>query len=191
MTPSQTPTKYSVSVWEVVAIIGGALVLVILGCSGVVIKFVKNASEPTRVKAIAERIVEYQIPGKSKGWFGINIGSGEIALVGSADVQLLVGKLSVDTQTKENDMVEIFSEILLLNNVTFSRIENKKLCGITVPVTIEKGELSLSKQSSPVPAIRYKAAAIFNDSEQLVILRTIGKNAEENVAQVFNSLKCK
>ncbi len=191
MTPSQTPTKYSVSVWEVVTIISGALVLVILGFSGVVIKFVKNASEPTRVKAIAERIVEYQIPGKSKGWFGINIGSGEIALVGSADVQLLVGKLSVDTQTKENDIAEVFSEILLLNNVTSSRIENKNLCGITVPVTIEKGELSLSKQSSPVPAIRYRAAAIFKDSEQLVILRTIGKNAEENVAHVFNSLKCK
>lgn len=191
MTPSQTPTKYSVSVWEVVAIIGGALVLVILGFSGLVIKFVKNASEPTRVKAIAERIVEYQIPGKSKGWFGINIGSGEIALVGSADVQLLVGKLSVDAQTKENDMAEIFSEILSLNNVTSSRIENRNLCGITVPVTIEKGELSLSKQSSPVPAIRYRAAVIFKDSEQLVILRTIGKNAEENVAQVFNSLKCK
>ncbi len=191
MTSSQTSTKYSVSAWEVVAIISGALLLVSLGFSGVVIKFVKNASEPTRVKAIAERVVDYQIPGESKGWFGINIGSGKIALVGSADVQLLAGKLTVDEKTKENDIAEIFSEILLLNNLSFSRIENKNLCGINVPVTIEKGELSLSNQSSPVPAIRYRAKAVFKDSEQLVILRAIGKNAEENVERVFNSLKCK
>lgn len=197
MTNTQpTPTQYRVSIWEFMAITAGAIILISLGCVGLGVKFVRNAFQPKRAEAIVRNIMEYQIPDGAQGLFGVNIGSGKIGVLGSTDaqseVQLLVGKFSIDSLNKTNDITEIVNNMFNdLDNVTASRTENKNFCGVSVPVKIDEGELTLPNQTLPISAVRYTAKATFEDSERLVILLINGPNAETKAAQIFNSLKCK
>ncbi|MGE5656244.1 MAG: hypothetical protein ACM37W_06470 [Actinomycetota bacterium] len=194
---NEIPT-YRVSFWELSFIVMGALSLISASVVGIGIKALNNAFNPARAEAIAKSIFDYQIPGGSKGSFGVNIGSVKLARVQSAknppDIFLLVGKLPLNKETDREELnkgdeppPDTSDEEF---NVTASRIENKVFCGKTVPVTIKEGKQSLSNLPSPLPAIRYIVSLTETDAERVVILTTNGTNAQEKAVAVFNSLRC-
>jgi hypothetical protein len=78
-----SPIQHHVSIWEGIAITAGALLLVVTGLAGLGVKALNNASDPGRAEAIAKSIMQYTLPGGSKGLFGTNIGGGKIAVVTS------------------------------------------------------------------------------------------------------------
>lgn len=193
-------TQYPVRVWEVILIVMGAITLIGAGLVGLVIKASTNALDPARAEAIAKSLINYKIPGGSQGIFGINIGSAKLAWVRSstnpADVVLFIGKTPINKDTDDNDPSDGFEGTPSNSadenfSITASHIENKELCGKTVPVTIEQGQQTLTNHPSPMPAIRYIASITENDIKRVVILTTNGENASSKAATVFNSLRCK
>jgi hypothetical protein len=79
---SLNPPVPSVTVWEVIAIAAGSVLLVAMGAVGLVYKFFLNAANPQRATQIASSLMEYHIPG-AEGVFGANLGGAKVAIVGS------------------------------------------------------------------------------------------------------------
>ena len=190
--------QYRVRVVEVILIVMGAFALIGASMVGLGIKALNNAFNPARAEAIAKSIVDYQIPGGSKGSFGVNIGSAKIAWVQSVksppDVFLLVGKVPLNKETDREELnkgdepsSDNSDEEL---SVTSSYLENKVFCGKTIPVTIKEGEQTLTNYPSPLPAIRYIVSQTEADTQRIVILTANGTNAKEKAVAVFNSLRC-
>ncbi len=75
--------------------------------------------------------------------------------------------------------------------VNSSRTADLRFCNSTVPVRIQTGNLSLATGLDPVYAVKYDAIAIFDNSKRQITLTAIGKNANQQAATVFNSLRCK
>ncbi|HEY9674624.1 MAG TPA: hypothetical protein V6D11_24510 [Waterburya sp.] len=191
--------QYSVSVWEVILIVMGAIALFGAAFIGLGLKVLANAYNPTKAEAIAKSLIDYQIPGGSQGIFGINIGSAKLAWVRSTtnppDVILFVGKTPINKETNENDSSQGLENPPSDNvneefTVTASRTENNLFCGKSVPITIEQGQQTLSNPPSSVPAIRYTARTREGNVEQIVILIANGENAQAKAVSVFNSLRC-
>lgn len=79
---TQSP-EYSVSIWEGLAIAVGAVMIAVIGTAGLFVKFFSNAVDPQRATAIAQSLMDYQIPGGAQGVFGTNIGGAKVAIVSS------------------------------------------------------------------------------------------------------------
>jgi hypothetical protein len=80
---SESQVPYKVSIWEGLAVVGGAMLIIATGLAGLGLKALGNAFNPQRAEAIAQSVIGYQIPGGSQGFFGANIGGGKIAVVTS------------------------------------------------------------------------------------------------------------
>ncbi len=194
--------NYPVSVWEGILITMGAIVLTGVGLAGLGVKVLNNAFDPMRAEAIARSLIDYKIPGGSRGVFGINIGSAKLAWVQSKtmppDVILFVGKTPInkDVEANRRDLMQDFetpptedaNQVFTENT---ARIENRKLCGNPVQVTISEGQQTFSGVSTPVPAIRYTASTTQENIEQLVIVTANGAQAADKAETVFQSLQCK
>lgn len=215
---------YTVSVWEIIAVALGAMLLVAAGLTGLGIKFIRNAFDPRRAEAIALRQMSYELPGGTRGVFGANIGSAKIAWVSSEDtlpmgfkspntsglpvpkVELFLAELPADrnpegvpfdTPDQENGNAQLsFSGISFSfeSESTFEassdRQENRLLCGVITPVTIEKGTLTWTATDVTMPAIRYEANATHENRRHLVTITAVGSDAADTAAQVFASLEC-
>ncbi|HEY9647420.1 MAG TPA: hypothetical protein V6C88_13665, partial [Chroococcidiopsis sp.] len=70
------------------------------------------------------------------------------------------------------------------------RQENRLLCGVITPVTIEKGTLTWTATDVTMPAIRYEANATHENRRHLVTITAVGSDAADTAAQVFASLEC-
>jgi hypothetical protein len=192
--------QYSVSVWELILIVIGAIALTGVGLAGLGIKVLNNAFDPFRAAAIARSLIDYKIPGGSQGVFGINIGVAKLAWIRSTtnppDVVLFVGKTPINKETSKTDLFDLSenppSEDANQDFVaTASRTEKRIFCGKTIPITVEEGQQSFGDASAPVPAIRYIASTVQDDVEQVVVVTTNGKDAVNKIDRVFSSLQCK
>jgi hypothetical protein len=208
------------STWrEGVAIATGAVLLVVVALAGLAMKAVNNAFNTQRAEAIAKSIMDYKIPGGSRGVLGLNIGGSKLALVVSlsqledlkqvldandpagAEIQLWIARVPVERETDAEDSPEKADENLSLSsdpqagfNVTETRAAEKEFCGRKVPVKIARGELAVTDQAPPVPALRYDTSVLVDVAdrdEYQVTLIAIGRNLEQKAEAVFNSLQCK
>ncbi len=104
-------TKYPMSVWEVVAVIGSAILILAAGGLRLGIKFANNASNPKRAEIVAKSIMDYKIPGGSQGRYSINIGGVKTAVVTSKhpqlDIKLFVARIPVDQENEEEQIISL------------------------------------------------------------------------------------
>lgn len=198
-TKSTPITKYRVSWWEFLGISIGAILLIGAGVVGLGMKALQNATDPRRSEAVARSIFEFQIPGGAKGVFNSQIGGIKAALIVSdtstPDVELFVAQIAAEEEIDRDRLPQDLGDTMPDKGderfkAIATRIEDKTLCGITVPVTVQVGELTWQTQASPLPAVRYSATASFKRSDRLVQLTTSGERAKQNAATIFDSLKC-
>jgi hypothetical protein len=104
---SSNQPQYSVTVWEGMGIVMGAVGLVAIGVAGLMYKFFVNASDPGRATTIASSMMRYTIPGGAEGVFGANLGGAKIAIVSSPTFPKDPGKLS-DEEAQKISGVELF-----------------------------------------------------------------------------------
>ena len=192
-------TQYAASWWEFLAISAGGALLVGVGLTGLGTKALNSATDPQRSEAIAKSIVEYRIPGGSKGAFGAKIGGIRVALITNTttppDTELFVAQIPEDEEIDKGQLPETFGDTSPDRpkeqfKAISNRIENKNFCGVTVPVTIQEGELSWQGATLTLPAIRYSTSALFRNSERLVQLTTTGEQAMQRAVTIFDSLRC-
>jgi hypothetical protein len=163
-------------------------------------------------------MASYTIPGGSKGLFGTNVGGGKAAVIGSTavlqaspplldappvtlpEVELLVAQVPIQSGSDvETDLGSefLFSGFSFSNQtpdafqVTTTETQEKPFCGAIAPVKIEEGNLTLTAGTQPVPAVRYEAQVTLDEEEHVAVVSAAGKNARENAAAVFESVKCK
>lgn len=207
--------QYRVNIWEGIAITAGAVFLVAAGLAGLSVKALSNAFDADRAEAIAHSMIDYAIPGSSRGLFGSNIGGGKMAVIGSEAsvtapsetgsvslpaVELAIAQIPVQLGTEVDEEISpqlLFSGFSFSNQtaeafqVETTRTEDRAFCGSIAPLTIQKGKLTLASQIAPVPAVRYEIKVTVNESDHLAIVSAAGPQAQENAALVFDSLKCK
>lgn len=192
-------TQYAASWWEFLAISAGGALLVGVGLTGLGTKALNSATDPRRSEAIAKSIVEYRIPGGSKGAFGAKIGGIRVALITNTttppDTELFVAQIPEDEEIDKTQLPETFGDTSPDRpkeqfKAISTRMENKTFCGMTVPVTIQEGELSWQGATLTLPAIRYSTSALFRNSERLVQLTTTGEQAMPRAVTIFDSLRC-
>jgi hypothetical protein len=198
-TKTTPTTNYPVSWWEFLGISLGAVLLIGAGVANLRMKALHNSTDPQRSEAVARDIFEFQIPGGSKGVSNSQIGGIRAALISSdtstPDVELLIVQIAAEEEIDRDRFPQDIRDRIPNSGgkqfkVSATRVENKTLCGITVPVTVQVGELTWQEQASPLPAIRYSANASFKRSDRLVQLTTSGERAQQNAATIFDSLKC-
>lgn len=188
---------YPVRIWELLLIITGAFGLVSIALIGLGSKMLNNMFNPVKAEAIAKSLFDYEIPNGSVGKVGVNIGEKKMAIVNSLtnppDTMLFVSKLPVEQIKPENSLdLDILFQDLFQDSfepTTYS-VENKQLCGKTVPVSIQEGEEIIDNQI-PIPVIRYIAKVIDNGVEKNVDILVNGENAKDKATKVFNSLQCR
>ncbi|GAB4377945.1 MAG: hypothetical protein Kow00121_28790 [Elainellaceae cyanobacterium] len=218
--PSSEPSsasslQYSVSVWETISIIVGALLLIAVGLAGLGVKALNNAFDPQRAEDIARSMLLYDIPGGSRGLFGTNVGGAKLAVVASTAlpqasaltlpedtppaIELLVARIPLSQETDEggeetpNEFFSGFSfsyQVEEAFQVDESRIEYREFCGAVVPIEIQQGRLTLSNQTTRLPAVKYSLNVEQERDDYVAILATVGQSAEEQAESVFKSLRC-
>jgi hypothetical protein len=213
---SNATTPYSVSIWEAIAIFAGAIFLIAVGVVGLGLKTLNNAFDPKRAEAIAQSLIEYNIPGGSEGTFGTNLGGAKVAVVASirklpalqsqvlppSEIELFIARIPINEVTTAVDSEEEFnneffpgfsfsSQVEAAFKPITSRTENREFCGVPTQVTIQEGSLVLSDQAPPIPAVQYQARVVKDAERNVAVLSSAGRNAKENAAMVFESLKCK
>lgn len=213
-TAAEFASQYPVSIWETIGITIGAVFLVAIGLAGLGVKALNNAFYPDRAEAIARSIITYNIPGGSKGIFGTNLGGARVAVVSSQtlpqgvttasleelpSIELLVAQIPVSQETEEikreatSDFFSGFSfsyqspEAFQVNK---THTEQRQFCGAMAPVTVHEGTLTLSDQTTRVPAIKYEVNVDRDENNFIAILVTVGQAAGENAETVFRSLQC-
>lgn len=125
---SSNQTQFTVTIWETIAITGGALLLLMIGAAGLMYKFFSNAADPDRATMIAQSLIDYQIPGESQGVFGANLGGAKIAIVSSetfpkdpaeltadeipnlSGVELFVARVPLDVETPPTEPTPLSNE---------------------------------------------------------------------------------
>jgi hypothetical protein len=192
-------THYAASWWEFLVISASAALLVGAGLAGLGTKALNSATDPQRSEAIAKSIVDYRIPGGSKGAFGAKIGGIRVALITNTtnppDTELFVAQIPEDEEIDKGQLPNNFGDTSPNRpkeqfKAIATRTENKIFCGVTVPVTVEEGELSWEGATSTMTAVRYRASALFRNGERLVQLTTSGAQAHQKAIAVFDSLRC-
>ncbi|XGV96007.1 MAG: hypothetical protein ACAF41_25130 [Leptolyngbya sp. BL-A-14] len=193
--------RYPVRLFEVIVITVGAIAVVGIGVVGLGIKILDNAFNPRRAEAIAKSLIDYTIPGKSQGVFGINIGSAKFAWIRSVttppDVILFIGESPVNQEKDDAESSELDEEFQRFPSdsvaqefvATTSRIETKTFCGKPVPVTIQEGQQTFS-YAEPQPAVQYTARSMEGSVERVAILTTSGRDAQARAIAIFNSFRC-
>jgi len=81
---AQVQPQYPVTIWEAIAIVIGAVLLVSMGLIGLMYKFFSNAADPQRASQIASSLMDYQLPENAQGVFGANLGGAKVAIVSSS-----------------------------------------------------------------------------------------------------------
>jgi hypothetical protein len=204
--------QYRVSIWEVIAITGGAVVLVATGLLGLGMKAMDNAFNPERAEAIARSLMQYEIPGGSKGFLGTNIGGGKMAVVTSQApaaanqsapaVELFLARIPLSdsatdpdgsdaTPQPQNELFAGFSfsfQDPAAFQIQTSQVEQKPFCGTTVPVEVQAG--SLTNGSTTLPAVKYQITRILDNDNHIVVISALGDQPSAKAAQVFESLRC-
>ena len=212
---SSATTLYSVSIWEAIAIFAGAIFLIGVGVAGLGLKTLNNAFDPKRAEAIAQSLIEYNIPGGSEGTFGTNLGGAKVAVIAStrklpvlqpqvlppSEIELFIARIPINEVTtvdsEEEFSNEFFpgfsfsSQVEAAFKPLTSRTEKREFCGVPTQIIIQEGSLVLSDQTPPIPAVQYQARVVKNAERNVAVLSTAGQNAKENAAKVFESLKCK
>lgn len=207
-------SQYPVSIWETLGITAGAIGLVAIGLAGLGVKALNNAFYPERAEAIAHSIMDYSIPGGSRGVFGTNLGGARVAVVASQtppqgvravssedlpSIELLVAQIPVSQETQEiereatSDFFSGFSfsyqspEAFQLSR---THTEQREFCGEMAPITVHEGTLTLSDQATQVPAMKYEVNVDRQENNFIAILVTVGQEASTNAETVFRSLRC-
>lgn len=215
---SESQVEYQVSVWEGVAILGGAALLIATGLAGLGVKALGNAFDAQRAEAIARSLMTYEIPGGSSGFFGTNIGGGKMAVIASAktvasppevpvspEVELFLARMPITEEPKverdvdespppENELFSGFSFSYpdpALFQIQQSRTEQKLLCDVFTPVEIQQGALAVVDGLAPLPAVKYEVNRSSEGKRDIVIISALGPQAETQANQVFQSLACK
>jgi hypothetical protein len=216
---TQTPNSYSVSIWEMLAIALGAILIVVIGLAGLGLKFINNAFDPRRAEAIAQSLIRYKIPGGSSGVFGTNIGGAQISLIRSTQVydplppttvslippplvELFIARVPFNSRVGEAWTEDDTNQADTVPRVSFSyepdgafqavssRTEGKNICGVIVPVTIQVGTLSWAEETVNIPAARYDVSLTLDNYTYLLTLSALGLDADKNANDVFASLQC-
>jgi hypothetical protein len=216
--PAESP-QYPVSIWEGIAIAGGAILLVAVGVAGLGVKALGNAFNPQRAEAIARSLMSYEIPGGSTGFFGTNIGGGKMAVVTSVssvapaqttqrapEIELFLAHIPVNENPEaeadgaprsvsqpENQLFSGFSfsyQDPASFQITDSRVEQKPFCGLATPVEIQQGTLTIADGAAPVPAVKYEVKRVIETETNIVTISALGDRAAEQATKVFNSLVC-
>jgi hypothetical protein len=216
-TPFATPTQYTVTVWETIGILTGAVFLVVAGLAGLGIKAINNIYEPERAEAIARSMITYDLP-DSAGKFGANIGGARMAIIASnapppgltppsnseeafpAAIELMIARTPVSQESEESTLDaefshEFFSGFSFLYpvddafEIQSSRTEYREFCGGLAPVVVQRGILSLPDQTT-LPAVRYGVRADRSPDRYLTVIAAIGENASEQAIDLFRSIRC-
>jgi hypothetical protein len=192
-------SKYKVTLLEIIAVFFGAIFLVMIGISGLVIQFTTNAFKPQRAEAIARSIMNYSFPEGSQGVLGLNLAGAQIALITSngdnPDIRLLVARVVIDSQTDKRQVEQILDSTFLGDRDNFqvstSRTESKKLCGSPTLVTVEEGVIKSSEDTTTQFTISYKTSVAIGKNRYFVIVLANGADGLQKAETVFNSLRCK
>jgi hypothetical protein len=209
---SQEP-QYRVSIWEVIAITGGAILLVVAGLLGLGMKALGNAFDPHRAEAIAHSLMRYDIAGGSKGFFGTNIGGGKMAVVASTTpaapnqsapaVELFFARMPISEEPKtegeptsdpqpKNELFSGFSfsyQDPAAFAIKTAQVEQKPFCGMITPVEVQTGILTLASGNT-LPAVKYEIKRLLDDDNHIVVISALGDRATEQATHVFDSLGC-
>jgi hypothetical protein len=204
--PAPPPRSSGGSVWKWVAIgCGGAAVLAI-ALFGIgtffVVRNLGLSMNPAEVEEKAQNLLQYSIPGGSKGVMSMNIVGVDLMQVSSLDepptVMLTIASLppAFHSEQEREGFLEGFRESYPGTNnqtVTFSseRVESRTLCGQPVSLEIAEGEAVPFGNSTPRPAVSYATVVDHNNQVLLTWIVATGEQAVDNAEAVFNSFECR
>lgn len=203
MAPSDSPPpRSSPNVWKWVGIGCAGLLVLGLGAIAVLIYFVQRtvnmSFDADSAEAIANEIIEFDIPGGSEGFMSMDVGMFKLAGVLSATnpegTILLVGQISetamqTDPAAMEQAIQESMEEQRGSIQVQEQRLEPRELCGATVQMTVLEGEQTIGNQT--LPALTYQAFANHNGEGIFVSLTTSGPDAATQADTIWDSFVCK
>lgn len=182
---------------------GAFIVLAIAGIAGMFFlakQFFDLSFDSKKAEQIANSIMDYQIPGGSRGIMSMDVSGVEIAGLMSAsnpeDAMLILGKVPPALQSSSAEFQDSFQRSLQQQQgSTFkeisNRTESRPLCGQTVTLSISEGEQMSAGSSTAVPAFTYQTSVTHNQNLLFVALTTTGTDAKAIADQIFNSLTCK
>ncbi len=197
------PTKET-SILKWVGIGCGVTLLLLLGLGVGLFFLVKEtlniSFDQQQADQTAQRIMDYKIPGGSRGFMSMNIGGVEFAGVMGAQnadaIVLILGKMPANIQSDPKQIQEAFEknaeqQLGSSLKVTDRRTESKTLCGQTVNVNVLEGEKTSTGAGTGEPSLSYQTVVPHNNATIFVTLTTTGTAAKSTAAQIFKSLKCK
>ncbi|MEB3291227.1 MAG: hypothetical protein VKI82_15020 [Leptolyngbya sp.] len=140
----------------------------------------------------------YTLPGESEGVLDMTMFGMRIVQITSTNqppsAMLTMGRLPgyLQSSADQASFIESFQEGMIGDeNYQLSppRTEERTLCGQTVPVVVQTGQLH--QDETTYAATSLMAAVDHNDRTQFVWILAHGDQAEATLSQVFDSLDCR
>lgn len=192
---TNSSTRYSVTIWETIGISLGALGLSLAAASHLAMKYLNNNLDPIRAETIARSLIDYKIPGGSKGIYGINIGGGQIAIVSSLnnlpntdnpEVKIIISKIPPTQAENLNPNSFSDSQFQAISQKTL----NYEFCGKPTDLLIEQGQQTLSDGVHKSQAAQYTLKTTVGSYQREVIINTLGQDSQQKAEFILKNLKC-
>jgi hypothetical protein len=191
---------YPVKIWEFLAIGLGGLGLVGVALFGLANQLFSRMQDAQQAESIVGKVINYQIPGGSKGLMSLNIGAESFALVGNrqqpSDVMILVTQTTIDPETTEeprNFAQELDLQATLMGLWRSGKLSKQpmKFCDQAIEVEVRQGNFQLIEQKQAVPAVEYSFPYTQKLALNHIHLFATGEDAAAKVEQVFQTLTCR
>lgn len=193
--------------------VGNIVTWIALGCGGLLVlgvglmtalflvaqRSLNMSFDADQAEAEVGQIVDYTMPGESRGFISMTVSGMQMAgVISTPDPQeavLMVGKVPPAlAQASPEQMQDIFEQNIERQRganvrVTARRTETRVLCEQPVSVAIIEGEQLAS--TGMLPSVTYQGLAAHQGSIIFVSLTTTGADALAKANQIFDSLVCK
>lgn len=193
------------NVWKWIGCGCASAVLLGIGLIGALVYLMQQtlnmSLDSKKAEQTAQSIMDYKIPGGSRGLMTMNIQGFQFAQVVSAsnpqEVMLMIGRTPEDlpggdpAQFQKSLESSFQKQTAKQFKSTSTRQESKQLCGQPVKFTVSEGEMTAVGKIDAVPALSYQATVKHNNRILFVHLMMSGEKASSKAAEVLNSLQCK
>lgn len=190
----RNPKKNTLVTCGILVLVGIALIAITMFLG---YQFLKSriSTEPEKAKALAQEIMDYDIPGGSKGTAAVIMGY-KMAIVQSLETYpnitlVLAAAVKSRSSDFQQSVEQQLNNLSKREHILVNTTENlsQKLCGQDTTVIVKEGTMKIKDEEIPITSC--ETFINHNDKIIFALVLSKGDNHRQQALKVIGSLQCK
>jgi hypothetical protein len=187
--------------WIAIGCVGALALGIVLGAVavGMCVKAARGAftEDPDEVERIAGEMIDYRIPGGSRGLFAMDV-IYRMAVVGSLDeppstvlavISMPSGMTGMSEEELERQLESAMDRQGHNHSIQETEVRTESICGHEVDVHVQQGAVQTDQGERHVTT--WQATFLHGDDMLLVQVTATGEGSDQVAGKVFRSISCK